>query len=110
MRSREGEAHELKGAYLYFASDASSFTTGADLIVVSVDRCQVMIITLTLFVGRWLLCSMIAISKGWMFSEAKVYLFSSVRLPKQNNIIHDYGAFFTLFMPIFLCMVLQAYL
>jgi len=30
---REGEAHELKGAYLYFASDASSYTTGADLIV-----------------------------------------------------------------------------
>lgn len=30
---REGETHELKGAYLYLASDASSFTTGADLIV-----------------------------------------------------------------------------
>lgn len=30
---REGEAHELKGAFLYFASDASSYTTGADLIV-----------------------------------------------------------------------------
>jgi len=30
---REGEAHELKGAYLYFACDASSYTTGADLIV-----------------------------------------------------------------------------
>ncbi|KAF1813900.1 reductase with broad range of substrate specificity [Eremomyces bilateralis CBS 781.70] len=30
---REGEAHELKGAYLYFASDASTYTTGADLIV-----------------------------------------------------------------------------
>lgn len=30
---REGEAQELKGAFLYFASDASTYTTGADLIV-----------------------------------------------------------------------------
>ncbi|KAI9668999.1 MAG: L-xylulose reductase [Caeruleum heppii] len=30
---REGEAHELKGAYLYLASDASSYTTGSDIIV-----------------------------------------------------------------------------
>jgi len=30
---REGQAHELKGAYLYLASDAASYTTGADLIV-----------------------------------------------------------------------------
>lgn len=29
--SREGEAQELKGAYLYLASDAASYTTGADL-------------------------------------------------------------------------------
>lgn len=29
---REGEAHELKGAYLYLASDASSYTTGTDLV------------------------------------------------------------------------------
>ncbi|KAI9802296.1 MAG: hypothetical protein M1833_001802 [Piccolia ochrophora] len=28
---RECEAHELKGAYLYLASDASSFTTGIDI-------------------------------------------------------------------------------
>ncbi|OBT72272.1 hypothetical protein VF21_07967 [Pseudogymnoascus sp. 05NY08] len=30
---REGEAHELKGAYLYLASDAASYTTGTDIIV-----------------------------------------------------------------------------
>ncbi|KAI1477949.1 sorbitol utilization protein SOU2 [Daldinia eschscholtzii] len=30
---REGETHELKGAYLYLASDASSYATGTDIIV-----------------------------------------------------------------------------
>ncbi|KAH8588808.1 sorbose reductase SOU1 [Bisporella sp. PMI_857] len=30
---REGQAHELKGIYLYLASDAASYTTGADMIV-----------------------------------------------------------------------------
>lgn len=30
---REGQPEELKGVYLYLASDASSFTTGADIIV-----------------------------------------------------------------------------
>jgi sorbose reductase len=31
--SREGRVKELKGAYLYLASDAASYTTGLDLIV-----------------------------------------------------------------------------
>lgn len=30
---REGETHELVGAYLYLASNASSYTTGTDIIV-----------------------------------------------------------------------------
>lgn len=30
---REGEPHELKGSFLYLASDAGSFTTGCDMIV-----------------------------------------------------------------------------
>jgi sorbose reductase len=30
---READAKELKGVYLYLASDASTFTTGADIIV-----------------------------------------------------------------------------
>ncbi|EHK16319.1 uncharacterized protein TRIVIDRAFT_39749 [Trichoderma virens Gv29-8] len=30
---REGEAKELKGIYLYLASDAGTFTTGADIII-----------------------------------------------------------------------------
>lgn len=30
---REGQAQELQGAYLYLASDASSYTTGADIVV-----------------------------------------------------------------------------
>lgn len=30
---REGEASELKGAFLYLASDAATYTTGADIIV-----------------------------------------------------------------------------
>lgn len=33
LSSRIGQADELKGAYLYLASDASSFTTGADIVV-----------------------------------------------------------------------------
>lgn len=31
--SREGLANELKGAYLYLASDAATYTTGTDIIV-----------------------------------------------------------------------------
>lgn len=30
---RDAKATELKGAYVYFASDASSYTTGADLCI-----------------------------------------------------------------------------
>lgn len=30
---RNGEAKELKGAYVYFCSDASTYTTGSDLII-----------------------------------------------------------------------------
>ncbi|KAJ3526154.1 hypothetical protein NM208_g11327 [Fusarium decemcellulare] len=33
VMGREGEATELKGAYLYLASDAASYTTGHDLVV-----------------------------------------------------------------------------
>lgn len=31
--SREGLANELKGAYLYLASDAATYTTGTDILV-----------------------------------------------------------------------------
>jgi sorbose reductase len=30
---REGQANELKGAFLYLAGDAASYTTGTDIIV-----------------------------------------------------------------------------
>lgn len=33
MCRREGEPHELQGAYLYLASDAATYTTGADIVV-----------------------------------------------------------------------------
>ncbi|KAH7152180.1 hypothetical protein B0J13DRAFT_257145 [Dactylonectria estremocensis] len=33
VMGREGEPSELKGAYLYLASDASSYTTGLDMII-----------------------------------------------------------------------------
>lgn len=34
---REGLANELKGGYLYLASDASTYTTGSDLIIDGYD-------------------------------------------------------------------------
>jgi sorbose reductase len=30
---RDGKATELKGAYVYLASDASSYTTGTDIVI-----------------------------------------------------------------------------
>jgi len=30
---RDGEAKELKGAYVYLVSDASTYTTGADIVI-----------------------------------------------------------------------------
>lgn len=33
FHSREGQVSELKGAFLYLACDASSYTTGLDMIV-----------------------------------------------------------------------------
>lgn len=30
---RDGEAKELKGAYVYLLSDASTYTTGADIVI-----------------------------------------------------------------------------
>ncbi|KAF2804428.1 uncharacterized protein BDZ99DRAFT_545049, partial [Mytilinidion resinicola] len=36
---RKGQAGELKGAFLYLASDASSYTTGADMWLTGVIAC-----------------------------------------------------------------------
>lgn len=31
--NRNGDAKELKGAYVYLLSDASTYTTGADIVI-----------------------------------------------------------------------------
>lgn len=37
---REGRPQELMGAYLYLASDASSYTTGTDILIDGGYTCQ----------------------------------------------------------------------
>ena len=48
---REGEANELKGAYLYLASSASTYTTGADIIVDGGYCCEWMLMSLMITIS-----------------------------------------------------------
>ena len=42
---REGEAEELRGAFLYLASDASTYTTGSDIVVDGEHKMMMMMTT-----------------------------------------------------------------
>ena len=52
---RDGDPRELKGAYLYLASNASTYTTGTDIIVVSLLICQCPSLLFNTTLGWWIL-------------------------------------------------------